>query len=397
MKKNVLLVPFIAAMALLFVGMVSAAELATSVGTEFNGVLLSSGTTMTGDVSSTVPVRVTFNAIENMSDVKINVRMEGHREEISASTSRFDIVYGQTYTKLLNLKLPSDADDLTSKYTLYVEIVSKSDRTEKEYTVSMQRESYTFQILAVDYTSEVVGGDVVPVSVVMKNTGYNRADDIFVIASIPELGISSRGYFGDLIPVEDYIDYDDEEDSASKVVYLRIPENAQSGVYDLEVMVYNKDSEAMTRRPIAVKTSASSMALAAVKNKDLSAGETIEYELILVNSGNNVRVYTLNAVSGDDLKVSVPAVVTVGPASSQNVKILVSADSDAKVGTYTFSVDVDGEQIVFGANVTKETVSTSVVALTVILIIIFVVLLAVLIILLTRKEKPAEEVETSYY
>ena len=35
--------------------------------------------------------------------------------------------------------------------------------------------------------------------------------------------------------------------------------------------------------------------------------------------------------------------------------------------------------------------------LVMILVIIFVVLLAVLVVLLTRKEKPIEEVETSYY
>jgi preprotein translocase subunit SecG len=45
----------------------------------------------------------------------------------------------------------------------------------------------------------------------------------------------------------------------------------------------------------------------------------------------------------------------------------------------------------------EDSVSTSVVALTVILVIIFVVLLAVLVVLLTKKEKPIEEVETSYY
>ena len=63
----------------------------------------------------------------------------------------------------------------------------------------------------------------------------------------------------------------------------------------------------------------------------------------------------------------------------------------------TFSVSVDGSQVSFVANVTSGSVSTSVVALTVILVIVFVVLLVVLIVLLTRKEKPTEEVETSYY
>ena len=98
------------------------------------------------------------------------------------------------------------------------------------------------------------------------------------------------------------------------------------------------------------------------------------------------------------MDVSAPSVVTVGPDSSETVSILVSAKDDAKIGTYTFSVDVDGKQAVFGANVVGSSTSTSFVALTVVLVIIFLVLLAVLIVLLTtRKEKSTEEVETSYY
>jgi preprotein translocase subunit SecG len=47
--------------------------------------------------------------------------------------------------------------------------------------------------------------------------------------------------------------------------------------------------------------------------------------------------------------------------------------------------------------VTGQTVSYSAIALTVVLVIIFVALLVVLAVLLTRKSKPTEEVETSYY
>ncbi|MCK5321597.1 hypothetical protein KAJ38_03390 [Candidatus Pacearchaeota archaeon] len=395
MKRNLLLVPFIAVITLMIVGFASA-NLATNIDTEFNGVTLGSGITMAGDVDSVVPVRIIFDADDDMDDVKVKVYMEGHREDVSVSTDRFDIEDGVTYTKLLKLKLPSDADDLSEEYTLYVEIVSKNDRTEEEYTISMQRESYTFEVLSVDYSSKVSAGDVFPVSVVVKNNGYNRMDDNYVVVSIPALGISTRGYMGDLIPTEDYEDYDDEEDSAYKMVYLKIPENANANVYEMRIEVYNDDSETSITRLISVDDSAS-MVLAAVKNKDLNAGETVTYDLIIVNSADDVTVFNLNAVSGDVLDVSVPSVITVGPDSSETISVTVHADDKAAIGTYTFSVDVNGKQIVLGANVVGTNVSTSVVALTVILVIIFGVLLAVLVVLLTRKEKPTEEVETSYY
>ena len=398
MKRNALFVPLFAVLTLFALSFVSA-SLANINSVEFNGVELStSGMTMAGDVSDTVPVRVTFTADMDESDVKVKVYMEGHRDDTSVSTDRFDIVDGSTYTKLLSLDLPSDANDLTEEYTLYVDVVSKTERTEEEYTVRMQRESYTLEILSVDYTSKVSAGDVFPVSVVIKNNGFNRADDNYVVVSIPALGVTTRGYAGDLIPTEECDDdCDDEEDSVYRTVYLKVPENAEAGVYDMEVSVYNEDTEITTTRLISVGDSASTMVLAAVKTKDLNAGETTTYDLIIVNSADNVKVFNLEAVSGDALSVSVPSVVTVGPDSSETVPITVTAQDDAAVGTYTFSVDVDGKQNVFAANITGGSVSASVVALTVVLVIIFVVLLAVLIVLLTKKEKPMEEVETSYY
>lgn len=395
MKKNLLLVPFIAVITLMVIGLASA-NLATNVDTEFNGVTLGSGVTMAGNVNGVVPVRVIFDADKNMDNVKIKVYMEGYRNDVSASTNRFDIEDGVTYTKLLKLKLPSDADNLSDKYTLYVEVVSKNDRTEEEYTISMQRESYTLEVLSVDYSSKVSAGDVFPVSVVVKDNGYNRMNDNYIVVSIPALGISTRGYVGDLIPTEDSSGNDNEKDSVYKTVYLKIPENANADVYGMKIEAYNDDSETSVTKLISVDDSASRV-LAAVKNKDLNAGETITYDLIIVNSVNNVKVFNLNAVSGDVLDVSVPSVITVGPDSSKTVKVIVRANSKAAIGTYTFSVDVNGKQVVLGANVVGANVSTSVIALTVILVIIFGILLTVLVILFTRKEKPTEEVETSYY
>lgn len=395
MKRNVLLIPFVAVMALLVVSFASAG-LANNINTEFNGVNLGSNT-MVGNTNDVVPIRVIFDSIANASDVRVKVYMEGHRDDVSTRTDRFDIEDGNSYSKLLSLRLPSDSNDLSEEYTLYVDVVSKDDRTEEQYTISIQRESYTFEVKSVDYSSRVNAGDVFPVSVVVKDTGYNRMDDTYVVASIPDLGVSARGYVGDLIPTEDYIGYDNEEDSIYRTVYLKIPADVADGVYEMQIEAYNDDADTVVKRLISVGKSASSLVIASVKNQNLNAGETVTYDLVLVNSADSVKVFTLNSVSGDDLSVSVPSVVTVGPDASEIVHVDVTAANNAKVGTYTFSVDVDGEQAVFGANVVGGAVSSSIVALTVILVIVFVVLLVVLVVLLTKKEKPIEEVETSYY
>ena len=401
MKKNLLLIPFIAVLSFLMIGVVSASDLAGYVETEFNNVELDvSSLTMSGMVGDVVPLRVTFDAVQDMSDVKIKARIEGHRDDVYASTERFDIVALTTYTKLLSLELPSDEDDQYKDYTLYVEIVSSTDRTEREYTIRMQRESYTFEILSVDNPSKMSTGDVVPVSVVVKNSGFNRADDTYVAVSIPSLGISSQKYLGDLVTTStdnNQGNDEDDTDSISATVYLEVPEDSDGGVYLMEVRVYNDDSSFAVEKLVSIEDSNNFEVLTSVKNKDLNAGESTNYELIIVNSANSVRVFNINTVFGNGLAVSVPSVITVGPESSETVEIIVTASEDVAIGTYTFSVEVDEEQAVFGTNIIGSSVSASVVALTIILVIIFVVLLAVLVMLLARKEKPMEEVETSYY
>ncbi|MFW5872159.1 MAG: hypothetical protein ACOCUT_03545, partial [bacterium] len=215
METKKILVPFVAILTLLLVGFVAAEDLATDLTTEFNSVILDADSTvMAGFVGDTVPVRVSFIADTDEEDVRIKARIEGHRDDVYASTSRFDIIEGSTYTKLLNVRLPSDLDDLDKEFTLYVEVVSADSETRETYTVRMQRESYTLNILSLDYNTQVSSGDVVPVSVVVENTGFQRADDNFVVVSIPELGVSSKAYMGDLIQTE-YCDdgCEDEEDS----------------------------------------------------------------------------------------------------------------------------------------------------------------------------------------
>ncbi len=68
--------------------------------------------TSTGD---TVPVKVSFLAGMNASDVKVRVEVYGGNEEYSDSTGRFDILEGKVYSKLLNLQLPKRIKDETNR------------------------------------------------------------------------------------------------------------------------------------------------------------------------------------------------------------------------------------------------------------------------------------------
>jgi len=325
MKKYMLLVPFLAVLTLMVVGFASASQINLTANeiVELNGVVLGTSTELVSFGGDVVPVEVVFTANTDSEDVKIRVSVYDGRDDVSVSSGRFNIVANKTYKKLLALELPSGVDGQLDELTLSVEIYDADHATndyDVDYQLSMQRESYTLDVLSVDFSSQVAAGDVIPVSVVAKNVGFSRMDDNYVVVSIPALGISARGYAGDLIPTEDYnagvynSGYDEEEDSVFKTVYLKIPADALSGVYEVEVAVYNDDTETTVTKLISVE----------------------------------------------------------GEEASDSDVIPLEDDDDAEV-------------------------SPSVVALTVVLVIIFVVLLAVLVVLLTKKEKPIDEVETSYY
>lgn len=397
MKTKTLLFPIVALLAVFLVGAVSAAEIASSgLTVSFKDIQLG-GSTYVGYVGETVPVRVTFTSNVSVADARIKVRMEGHREEIASSTRRLTLVEGGVYTELLNLKLPSDLKDTLEGYTLYVEVSSAVDRTEASYNIRMQRESYELKVLSVDYSLDASAGSTVPVMIVVKNTGFQRNDDVYVTVAVPELGISARAYLEDLVAVEDCEDGCDRRDSISRILNLRIPENANPGIYDMTVTVYNSDSRTVEKKVLKVNAPTTSALVATSRNQELRAGETKTYDLVIVNSDDSIKVYTLSAVSTSALEVSVPSVVTVAPQTAYTVPVTVKAKSGAESGSHTFTVSVNGQQTSFIANVGRGTSSRGVIALTIILAIIFVALLVLLIVLLFKRERKIEEVETSYY
>ena len=313
MKKNILLVPFVAVLALMIVGLASAGSLFSIDAVEVSDTLVSSNG-VTGFVAgATVPVRVWFTAEEDQSEVEIEVEFRGYDETDDVSQD-FGYVESDTEyrSKIFNLRIPNDVDDVSEETVLYVTISSRDGEERESYSLKLQRESYELDVLAVDYPSRVLTGDVFPVSVVVENNGYGFTEDNFVIVSIPALGISARGYIGDLDSNEDYDNDNHDEDAKQHTVHLKVPEGVETGIYEMEVAVYNDDTKTITGNLIAID----------------------------------------------------------GIAPADDAEVLDDADDDA---------------------------STSVVALTVILVIIFVVLLIVLAVLLTKKEKPIEEVETSYY
>lgn len=385
-------------LAVFAVSSVSAALVSGSIAVEVNGVDASGVdiATFAGDV---LPVRVTFEAYDDASDVRIKAWISGSREN-SAVTERFNLIEGRTYNRALSVSVPSDLDELSDSVTLYIRVENPDGYDETEVDLTNQRASYVLDVLDVTMDSKVIAGNNLVLDIVLKNIGFEDADDTFVKASIPALGVEAKGYFGDLYAQDET--GEDQSDAAERNLVLKVPGSAPLGVYTVEIEAYNGDSVTTTTRKVAVVgASEDSMAVSSAASKTFAAGEKAVYTLTLVNSGDRIRVYdlVLDAPTGLTVEAS-DSMVAVPAGSSKTVQLEAVA---AKAGKYTFGVNVhsDGnlvKAVSYTANVNGKSIGgNATVLLTVVLAIIFVVLLVVLIVLLTRKPKKSEEFGESYY
>jgi hypothetical protein len=429
MKSKAILVSLLALCAIAFVmTTVNASDVIDidNIIVKFNDMYLDpTGVTATGEsVSSVVPVDVEFTALGDYKDVKVKVYIEGYKDEISESTDRFYILDGTMYKKSFKIELPSstDLDDRVEDLTLIVRISAKSAMDEDgneisgtigsgeaEYKIRLQRNLYSLDVLAIDVQDAVVTWNVVAVDVVLENNGYDRLDNVFVKASMPDLGVSRNVFIGDMAAVDEN-NYDDIVNSISKRIYLNLPRNTAPGTYNLVIEASNNDVSVSKQQKVEITVPETSI-VPPVTAKSVAPGEEVTFDVVLVNPSDKVVIFTLTPQESTGIVVTVQEPVVVIPAqSSKTVKVTAKAAANAAQGTHLVTINVNSEtgaakQVSFTVNVegknilsTGDNRSNTVLVLTIVLAIIFVVLLVILIVLLTKKPAESEELgETSYY
>ncbi|MEI6731412.1 MAG: hypothetical protein WCK90_01895 [archaeon] len=203
--------------------------------------------TFTGD---TIPVRVIYDSTTNSQDVRIKVWVSGESEN-AATTERFDVFSGNTYSRLLAVQMPARSDP-NETIKLEVVVESRNDGILIGDTVDMllQRGSYNVEVLDAILDSSVSAGETIPVDIILKNAGLHSVEDAFVTVRIPTLGVEKKAYFGDLSAVDQ--DHPTKEDAVERRMLIKIPSDAKAGVYNLEVKAYDYDSSDAIVRRVAV-------------------------------------------------------------------------------------------------------------------------------------------------
>ena len=406
METKKLLVSFMMLVSVLFLAATVSAV--TNVGAinsvEVDGINVSDNPAIIA--GETVLVKVEFTSDVNVSDITVEVEIEGDRKDVQAETALFDVEDEHTYAKTLRLDIPFDLkDELSGFVDLNIKISGSGYKTIGSYTLRIQRESYNLNVLSVGGPQTISAGESFPVDFVLRNIGYNNLDDLFVTAKISALDIEKSVFFGDLVAiqcdkdansVENYgIDIDrkcieNKEDTASGRIFLQLPFDANPGVYALELEIESEDL-------------VSSETVQVVIENPFSQGHFIVSgdQLLIVNPTNQLVVYRLVPQSTSIVSVSLSGSVVAVPAGSSKT-ITVDATSDV-LGTQTYAVNVfsaDGtlvDTVSFSKNFEGRDITSPIIVLTIVLAIIFIVLLVVLIALLGKKSKKTEEFGESYY
>jgi len=397
MNKKNLMVSFVAtAIALFLIATASAytvtGDLTTAESVKIDGMVVTATSEIGVIAGDSIVVQVFFNSLQDATDVRVKAEIEGDKLDVDARTNSFDVETNKTYMKTLKIQVPFELkEDLSEDFTLNVKVWNGDFKSEwEDIVLRVQRPSYNPVIKSISTTSNIEAGDVIPVDIVIKNVGYNDLDDLYVTASISELGIEKTSYFGDLTPLEDGdctsdticnawgTPNEDDSDTASGRIFLKIPFEVEAGIYTLEIKVTNDDVTFEKVKQIVIENDFATNVFASGN------------DLWIVNPTNKVAGYKIIPESA-----GVSESVVFVPAGSSKV-IKVSPEGEARVNIFTMNGELVST-ITFDSKIESDSVSNSVVILTVILVIVFLVLLIVLIVLITKKPEKTDEFGESYY
>ena len=281
-------------------------------------------------------------------DVKVKVWIGGYEyDDVEAVSSEFSIEPGVTYRKNLELEIPDDLDVEDNDYTLYVEVYDSDDYERESYEIYTEKQRNSLEIMDVIYDSTVNAGEELQIEIRVENNGDKKQEDIKVEVSLEDLD-SASGYIDELASEEE--DNADEESSESIDFVLDIPEDAESGNYELAVTVtYNnghesidktftvnvdgEESDSTTETETSVSTSSTSLSGQEGKTK------TLELSFTNPNTEDATYEVTVSGISQWASSEVSPETLELQGGESEKVSVTITPDSDA-AGEHEFSIQI---------------------------------------------------------
>jgi len=258
---------------------------------EVNSILADASTTVFVERGQSLDVNVFLTGTNNTVDnTRVKVWLGGYEYgDVEAESEIFQVEPTISYVKRLTLNVPDDLES-SKTYTLHVQAADEVGSLENTYSVRVKEKRHSLVIQDVMFnpnTLSVEAGNNLFATVRVENTGDKKEENVKVVLSVPELGISVRNYIEELVPRE--VSGSDEESSGnSGELFLKIPDSAKAGTYDVKVDVEFNNGHDVVSQTYTLKVNAksqtaptSSLVTFDTVTKEVEQGKGLTFKLSL--------------------------------------------------------------------------------------------------------------------
>lgn len=362
-----------------------------------------------------IDVDVYFTVPEDQENLEVMAFISGYEyndvDPISDHVGPFSAEANVRYHKELTLQLPEDAEE--DNYKLRIIVADRyGEETIQSYNLKLDipRHGLKIQDVILNPELNVKAGTALLAQVRLENKGEKEQEDVRVTVAIPELGVSATDY------VDEIEDTDDSEETEE--IYLRIPECAKKGIYEVKVTAEYADGrkEVTTTKSINIlegdmceETQGPKTTITVGKQLEtVTQGETAIYPITITNNLKQSKSYTISLDAGEwaeNIKITPASTVLVSGQSSETFYLHVTTDSkETGAKVLTAAISSAGEQlkqIALTTNITAKPTPTSWIKLlfegAVIVLAILVILIAIIVGYLKLKENNDDTKPETYY
>lgn len=303
-----------------------------------------------------IDVDVYFTVAEDQENLEVTAFISGYEynyvDPISDHAGPFSAEANVKYHKELKLQLPADAEK--DDYKLRIIIADRyGEEIIQSYNLKIDVPRHGLQIQDVILNPElnVKAGSALLAQVRLENKGEKSQEDVKVTVEIPELGVSGTDY------VDEIEDIDESEETEE--IYLRIPECAKKGIYEVKITAeYANGREEVTQiksinvleGDLCEETQGPKTTITVGKQLEtVTQGETAIYPITITNNLKQSKSYTISLDAGEwaqNIKITPASTVLVNGESSETVYLHVTTDAKTTgAKTLTATLSSAGEQL----------------------------------------------------
>lgn len=332
-------------MLILCAGLVSALPLTVNE-VQIDDITLTSGTNRVSlDRSTGYPVEIQFTPQQNVSNLEIEAFISGYEynydDKISDIAPADDYEANITYKRTLNIKIPKDIEE--DSYKLRILFSDRDgDSLIQDYNLKLDPVRNALEIMDIMLSQETVeAGNTLTASVRLANLGSEEEENIRIEFTIPELGVSAATYIDEL---------EQEDEESSEEVFLRIPDNAKAGVYNLDVKVdYDRKHNSVSgsalisvkntkEEPVKPKTAV----LIGSNLESASFDRPAVYPVSVSNYAKTARVFTFAVEGADfaDVEINPASTFIVQPNETAQIAVVLTPHKGISAGARVLSLDI---------------------------------------------------------